>query len=322
MSREASQGRWTGRGILSATIALLSVPALSLWVHFTVGWTTLLAPWRALTSADLAVLLLAMALSYAVRAARLYDYFHDTVAGAPLAVLRLSLLHNLVNNLLPMRSGEAAFPLLMKRYFGATYVQSGISLLWLRLLDLAALTLLAASTVMMSPSLGLGPRRVALALALASVIALGALPWLARRLPADPRGGTLRRLMHTIATHLPSTASAYARAVVYTLLAWAAKGFAFVWLAVQFTALATGTAAVGVAAGELSSVLPIHGLAGSGTYEGAMVGALVAVGTDHDLALLAAVNVHLFLLGVAIALGGLALALPRPSPERHTDRVS
>ncbi len=286
------------------------------------GWAPLLAPWTGLAPTDLAVLLLGTLASYGARAWRLYDYFHPTVAGAPWTVLRLSLLHNMFNNLLPMRTGEAALPLLMKRNFGTSYLHTGSSLLWLRVLDLGALALLAATVVVLGDTFAAGPRGLALIIALASLAGLLTLPWIARLLSADPKAGRLQALIHTIASSLPTSTAAYARAVLFTVIAWAGKGLAFVWLVLQFTSLEPAAAVVGVAAGELSSVLPIHGLAGSGTYEGAMVGALVSVGTGHDVALIAAVNVHLFLLGVAIAFGVLALALPRPSPSVSADRVS
>ncbi|MEO0423845.1 MAG: lysylphosphatidylglycerol synthase domain-containing protein [Pseudomonadota bacterium] len=301
---------------------MLSVPALGLWVHLTVGWTQLLSPWMGLHAVDYGVLLVGIVVSYLARAARLFDYCRAIVGHAPLATLRLSLLHNLFNNLLPMRTGEAAFPLLMKRYFGARYVDTGLSLLWLRVLDLAALTLLAALVVATGSALPPLARGLAIALAFASAGGLLALPWLVRRLPGRQDGGRAQRLIHAIGSALPASTAAYARAVLLTLVAWAGKGLAFVWLVLQFTALTPPTAAVGVAAGELSSVLPVHGVAGSGTYEAAMVGALVAVGADHDVALLAAVNVHLLLLGAALALGTVALALPRPTSSFNDDQVS
>ncbi len=62
---------------------------------------------------------------------------------------------------------------------------------------------------------------------------------------------------------------------------------------------------------ELSSVLPFHGIAGSGSYELAAVAALVPLGVDPKLALAGAVNLHLFLLGTTLILGGLAFLLPK-----------
>jgi hypothetical protein len=49
-------------------------------------------------------------------------------------------------------------------------------------------------------------------------------------------------------------------------------------------------------AGDLTTVLPIHGIAGIGTYEGGFAGLLLFLGVDKDTALIASVFVHIFLL--------------------------
>jgi uncharacterized membrane protein YbhN (UPF0104 family) len=67
---------------------------------------------------------------------------------------------------------------------------------------------------------------------------------------------------------------------------------------------------IGVLGAELSSILPFHGIAGGGTYELAAVAALVPFGVSPEAALVGAVNLHLFLLGVTLLLGLLALLLP------------
>jgi uncharacterized membrane protein YbhN (UPF0104 family) len=66
---------------------------------------------------------------------------------------------------------------------------------------------------------------------------------------------------------------------------------------------------MGALGGELSSVLPVHGLAGAGTYEAGVVAALAPFRVSAVEALAAAVNLHLFLLGVSGLGGALALAL-------------
>jgi len=61
-------------------------------------------------------------------------------------------------------------------------------------------------------------------------------------------------------------------------------------------------------------VLPLHGIAGAGTYEAGIVAALLPFGVDTETAVSAAVNVHLFLLGVTLLGGALSLLL-RVSPH-------
>jgi hypothetical protein len=59
-------------------------------------------------------------------------------------------------------------------------------------------------------------------------------------------------------------------------------------------------------AGELTSVLPIHGIAGAGTYEAGVVLVLSPLGVATDNALIAAADLHLFLLGFSLLVAGLS----------------
>ena len=56
-------------------------------------------------------------------------------------------------------------------------------------------------------------------------------------------------------------------------------------------------------AGDLTTILPIHGLAGIGTYEGGYAGILILMGIDKELALIASVFVHIFILLGSATLG-------------------
>ncbi|NPA53179.1 MAG: UPF0104 family protein, partial [Aquificae bacterium] len=49
-------------------------------------------------------------------------------------------------------------------------------------------------------------------------------------------------------------------------------------------------------AGDLTTILPIHGIAGIGTYEGGFAGVLIFLGVDKETAFLASVFVHIFIL--------------------------
>ncbi|MGB2680474.1 MAG: UPF0104 family protein, partial [Candidatus Competibacter sp.] len=65
---------------------------------------------------------------------------------------------------------------------------------------------------------------------------------------------------------------------------------------------------------DLTSVLPVHGIAGAGTYEAGVVAALIPFGIEAKVALAAAVNLHLFVLGLSAAGGALALLLRAGAP--------
>ena len=101
-----------------------------------------------------------------------------------------------------------------------------------------------------------------------------------------------------------------ARVYLWTALTWTLKFAAFASVLKHFVPVAFWRVLAGVMGAELSSVLPFHGIAGSGSYELAAVAALVPLGVDARLALAGAVNLHLFLLGTTLLLGLLAFLLP------------
>jgi uncharacterized membrane protein YbhN (UPF0104 family) len=226
-------------------------------------------------------------------------------------MLRLSVLHNTANNLLPMRAGELVFPWLMGRYFGHGFLPASAALLWIRLLDLHFLGLIALGTAWLRQPSWIWPLLAVLWLA-----ALGLLGFIGR---LDTRGlgqgGRLRRslgkALALLAGAAPRSHWRVARIYLWTALSWLVKFLAFATLLRHFLPVDLWRALVGVMGAELSSVLPFHGIAGSGSYELAAVAALVPAGVDTAAALAGAVNLHLFVLGVTLLLGTLALLLPK-----------
>jgi uncharacterized membrane protein YbhN (UPF0104 family) len=285
-------------------IGALLLIVLVLVVAHTVGWGRLLAPWRELGTVELLGLLALSTLSYLLRAIRVYDYMRPRLDGRFTAVLRLSVLHNAANNFLPMRAGEMVFPWLMGRYFGHGFGNALASLVWIRLLDLHFLGLVGLLVLQLRQPWFLWPLLGVLWLAL--VPGLGRL---VRLLPAD-RGGILGRLSGTLVGSAPSSAALMLRLYLWTALSWAAKFVAFAVLLKHFLPLDLWRLLVGVLGAELSSVLPFHGIAGSGSYELAAVAALVPFGVRPEEALAGAVNLHLFVLGVTLILGLGAMLLP------------
>jgi uncharacterized membrane protein YbhN (UPF0104 family) len=288
----------------------LLLAGLLAWVHYAIGWPQLLAPWLDMQPLTLAALVLLGASSYVLRAVRAYDYLHEHVAGRFLAVLRVSTLHNVANNLLPMRLGEAAFPLLLWRHFGLSVTDSTLTLVWIRILDLHVLGIIAGIALV------LGTAGSALAgLLLAAWVA--ALPIGLRLLPPLSRrwrgGGWIGRAFGAATRASPPWGMRLARLYIWTALSWGAKVLAFGAITAHFLDAPAAAVIAGVVGAELSSVLPFHGVAGAGTYEAAMVAALYPLGIAPADALKAAVNLHLFLLGLTVLLGVAALAMPAPS---------
>jgi len=295
-------GPWIGRardwslgGILFATVVA--------GVALTLGWGAVLAPWRALTPAELLPPISLTALSYCLRGVRIHDYFRPRLQGRFPAVLRLSVLHTTANNLLPMRTGELVFPWLMGRYFDHGFLSATASLVWIRLLDLHFLGLTGIFILSLRH-----PSWLWLLAALTWLLLLPITALLGRRRPNSRGrlGKTFRLMIDAAPTSTPQALRIY----LWTALIWISKLLAFALVLRHFLAAESWQILLGVMGVELSSVLPFHGIAGSGSYELAVMATLLPLGIDAAAALSGAVNLHLFLLGVTLLLGALACLLP------------
>ena len=276
------------------------------------GWGTILAAWRAMPPATLALGAGLMGVSYAVRAWRLVDYFPAVARGRFPLMLRLTLQHNLFNHLLPARSGELSFPLLMKRWFDVPWATATAALLWLRLLDLhtlLAIGLLALGRAWL-PAGWWGP-------VLALWLALPVAAWLGhgplRRRVERLRSPRLRETGLRALAGLREDGTAFLRSWAFTWGNWAVKLGVLIAVLGQLLPLPLPRLALAVTSGELTSVLPLHAPGGIGTYEAGVVAGLAGA-APLSAAAAAAINLHLFLLTLA-ALTGLLALLPWPAPR-------
>jgi len=284
-------------------------------VSLTLGWGPLLAPWRTLSPLTLALALGLGALSYLLRAVRVYEYFRPQLEGRFVRVLRLSVLHNAANNLLPMRVGEMVFPWLMRRWLGHGFIDAAASLIWIRALDLHFLGLIGIFLLSIRQ-----PHWVWL---LAGLLWLGLLPLFGRIRALAPAGaGRAARALRLMANAGPVSTQRLLRVYGWTALTWGAKLMAFALVLRHFLPVDLWRVLLGVMGAELSSVLPFHGIAGGGSYELAAIAALVPLGVGPEEALAGAVNLHLFLLGLTLLLGlsGLLPPVRRSASEKSEDR--
>ena len=289
--------------------------ALVMVLQATVGWRALLEPWRRLPPWSLTVALLMVLGSYAVRTVRIHQYFQPDTGSRFLRTFRLVLLHNLFNNLLPMRSGEASFPILMKRDFRVPFSRSVPGLVYLRLMDFHFLLVMGGVVLF---------ARAGEVLWL-TVLLLAPLPFLAflgqERLEAyvEDRNGRMVRFLKKGLAGLPSSWALFWVTWLWTGVNWSAKLLAFGWILQAFVSMPYPVALLGSITGEMSSVLPVHGLAGAGTYEAGIMASLVPLGIRADAALAGAVNLHLFVLGASVLGGALGVLLPvGPGPKEES----
>jgi hypothetical protein len=283
------------RQLLGGSIAIGLVTV----VELTLGWTTVLTPWLQVSPVEFILPTIMVLGSYLLRSARLMDWFSPIPAGA---AIKIMLQHNLWNNLLPMRIGELSFPILLQRHLQIAPGQSLVALAWFRILDLTCLILILASTYAWLhgvPILILCFIIVALAfLPVAHYLLTGILPKIATRLPA-----LLTEKLNPLVSAMQLELSKLWRCLAWTFANWALKLVAFGYVFMMFAEVNLQTGIISAIGGELTSILPIHGFAGAGTYEAGVVGLSLTTALDAETALAAGVNLHLFLLSLTLLTG-------------------
>jgi uncharacterized membrane protein YbhN (UPF0104 family) len=295
--------RW-GRLQLSILVFL----GLIAGVQYGFGWESVLAPWRQLPWERIAVAALLVLLSYVVRTLRVVAFFAVELQGRFPVALRLMLLHNLWNTLMPT-VGELSFPILMQRYFTISLTRSLPALLWLRLLDLYVVVSLALVSSMLN-------RDSWWLAALLIVLLTLAIPLIYRWLPRSigyferKLRGVLKEKLSEVRQALPTSWQLLMVSSWWTLVNWTMKLAVCAWIIQQFVAINFGQSLLGAIGGELTSVLPVYSIAGAGTYEAGVVAALVLADIDHQEALKTAVNLHLFLVSCTLLSGLLSYLLP------------
>lgn len=278
-----------------------------------------LAPWWAW-----ALSVVGLCCSYLFRGLRIHSELSRRHPVTRWQCLRVMLLHNTAVNVVPMRGGEAAYPILVNRQLGVPVGQAVASLVWIRAQDMLVLALAVVAFLPWVPPWA----KVLLVVAgLGAVLALIALVqrYVARRGEAPaPRSKLLRTGL--AALQALSDAPRHGLAGwLYGSGSWAVKLLALGLLLSRLGGLGLVDAVAGALGGELAGVLPIQGPAGFGTYEtGVWAGASL-----HGPSALASpapiVAVHLLALATAVVAGGVAYALsprarPAAAPEAARDR--
>ncbi|MDH6265243.1 hypothetical protein M2360_000624 [Rhizobium sp. SG_E_25_P2] len=305
-----------------ALLAGVCVLAYAVFIQVYFGWSVVLANWASIGAPTILASILALIATQFIRTNRMASYFPDLPQGSFLQLYRLTQIHNLLNIMLPFRSGEVSFPVLMRAEFGLPVMRGASALVVLRLLDLHALTLAAGLALVARAGFSL------LAWAFWTVFLL--LPllffpvsrrlvgWLQCRAPKR-LADKLDQMADGLPPHLPAFLLAWALTVLNWLIKVAALGLSLSMMGVSPLAAAFG----GAVGGELSSVLPLHAPAGVGTYPagiaaGAMAFGAARSGSGFSELLQASVNGHLLI--VVSALAATALALPLSSRKKSAER--
>ncbi|MFW1802285.1 lysylphosphatidylglycerol synthase domain-containing protein [Acinetobacter nematophilus] len=310
-----SRRKYIPQVLLSIAI-ILYVVAIEWWF----GWLQIFKAWKHVPILYLIVSLILMQMTYLIRGWRIHDFFLPITRGQGMTCCRIMLIHNLLNNLLPFRSGEISFPLLMRRHFTLSLSYATAGLLLLRILDLQVLLGLGfLILLLLEHSNNLGLWGLMLLWLISPLILLFFTPWLKRFSEQLSTQGRLKNLLEHVLLAMPLHFKSLLRSWLFTLICWLSKIMVFAVVLDWFISLHWWeTAAVSIG-GELSSVLPIHAPAGLGTYEVAILATGKLLNLSETKALFfAAVQLHLLIL-ISTLFGGL-IALCLPAQVQFSDK--
>ena len=285
---------------MKRVLAVVFSLALLAWLAYDGRWTGLLDAARRLSPGIVLVAFSGFLASYGLRTLRIHDEFRREIGHRFGTCLRIVLIHNALINVLPFRSGEAAFPLLMRQNFGTPLTRGIASLFWLRLQDAFVVMALA---VLVWPGLPVALRG-------AGVAGVVAIAWYLPRWAQRPHAWLEREgLLHKLGRVRDAFADSARHARfgwLWTLANWSVKLAAQAWLLAALLPAPLASGAAGALGAELAAILPVQGVAGFGTYEAGAAAAMLPAGIPLARGLQAALALHLFVIASALTVGGLA----------------
>ena len=284
--------------LLVATALLVA----TIWVAASVlDLTAVVSAIIALPAQTAVVIFLLGAVSWLLRGLRTWLLFEQLPL---MEALGMSFVHNTANNLAPMRLGELALPMLA-RWLGNVEFSVGLtSLLWIRLLDLISLIGISVCIVFL-PTVG----TIMLAL-LAALVFLT--PLLIAIIIPKTQHIRLPQILEQARAQLiyeAQNGKRLNRMWRLTILAWLSKIMGMGVLLATLSGIPMTDVITTILGAELSSILPIHGLAGAGSYEaGGIIGSTL-MGLSPVLALEMTIQLHIYVLSLTAVFGILGVLL-------------
>ena len=316
MQNTAQYKPFSKRKLIPWTLGILIFVSMLIAVEYIVGWMTVFAQWKSMPLSILIPALVLFAASYLLRALRIYDLCQPELKGRFTSVLKLSVLHLYANNMLPMRLGEGLFPILMKRYFSVGFAEGFARLIWLRVLDLmiaGALVAVTFSYFLPLFSLSVVVLGIIFLLSLYALYRTKGRKWFIQH-SFYPR---IEPVIIQLKKTAPKNHQQFIRVIIWTFLSWSCKLASLIMITRALQSLSAFEALAGVLGAELSSILPIHGVAGSGSFEAAFMAGLAPIGLLSTDVLGLAVNLHLFILGATSLFALLCFWIPVAKPTRE-----
>jgi hypothetical protein len=310
LSRYLSPWHWLAGIVLVA--ALINV------IDHYLGWEQILKPWQKVNPALAALAFVFIAVSHILRAMRIHSLTKDKLSSQLSATIKISALHQLANNIMPMRLGELTYPLLMRRYYSVPVGDSISQLIWLRVLDLALMGAVAFILLLVVLNHSLVTLSAAAAILISVFIAIAVRTTAQTHFMALVSSRSwLNKPFLVLRDNVPSTKKHHAYLLLLTVAAWGFKLCAASLVILFFADVSITSALTGSIAGEVAGILPIQGVAGAGTYEAIVfTGISLSEGIEPNW-LAVAFNMHLFMLTCTAIVAVLALPIAVPRGPLH-----
>ncbi|WP_456464781.1 lysylphosphatidylglycerol synthase transmembrane domain-containing protein [Desulfurobacterium sp.] len=239
---------------------------------------------------DIAFSLFIYVFVYIFRALRLKLYIEEIPLSEMASVIGV---HTFFNNVMPFRSGETSFPLILKKLYGIDMTRSSVVLFGARVFDLLSLSILFLFSLF---SVSFSDKRLIffpiLAVALVGIalfVAYKFLHFFKERIPFFDK--------LIIASAVLFRVDKLMQMFFFSICIWILKFTAFMFI-LNAAHLGLGffkTIFVSTFA-EFTTVLPIHSIGGFGTFEAGMVGGFSLIGMNAKKALPYAVYFHTLIL--------------------------
>ena len=286
---------------LKIVVAIVLLLATIWIVAGLVDLTALMNAIGSLPVRTMLIVFLLGAVSWFLRGLRTYILFEKV----PLAQsLGMSFVHNTANNLAPMRLGELVLPALA-RWMGNIEFSVGLTgLVWIRLLDFISLIGISVCIILLPSAGAIMLVLLAALIFLTPLLMAVVVPkiqhiWLPRilekardQLIFEARNGRRLQQMWRL-----------------TILAWLSKLVSMGILLAALSGIPMTDLMATILGAELSSILPVHGLAGAGSYEmGGVLGSSL-IGLSPILALEITIQLHIYVLSLTMVFGILGVLL-------------
>lgn len=290
---------------IKVIIALILFMGLIYGVEQYIGWLSVLSDWEQLSLTTITGVTILVFLSHFLRIVRVHFAYNVTQKVAFIDVSAVSLLHNTLSFLLPMRIGEAALPLLSRTQLNVDIRYATTTLFVIRVFDLHVLCMLL------------------LTFAGSLFIEEYALPIIVIGLLALPLGVAILKQLTTrfkpltFARPLLSPNSVWLKTYSFTLAIWGVKLSALTFLAQQLGHLTLEHTWIATIMADGSALSPISGFANAGTFEMAFSLPLISLGYTTSELVRIAVNVHIFVIVTNIIAGIIGFMLLRHTQNHN-----